>query len=367
LVSSPGKFEWLLGGFYTHEKDPDSYPLRGTDPSGVVLPQSSPYFDILTYNNSSIFKEKAVFGDLTYHLTDQLEGTSGMRYSSNNQSFDYTQSGLFTIGSPPQASGASSDSAKTYLATITYKPTTEMSVYFRAASAYRPGGPNIVNAIALAAGAPAVFGPDKLWDYEAGIKGTLWDRRITYSADVYHMNWSDIQLNVIINGATVVANASSAKSNGVEASLRIVPVDNLTVSINGAYNDAKLTADAPMPINATNGDRLPNGPKITAAAVVDYRLTPFNGLVPRAGFTYAYRGSQLTGFGTSAGLTIPSYATLDLRGGVDWSRYTLIARIENVANKYALTDVAGTASPDFALGGIVLKPRTFGISFAAHF
>ena len=47
------------------------------------MPPSSPYFNVYTYSNTSTFIEKAIFGDVTYRLTDQLEGTAGVRYSSN--------------------------------------------------------------------------------------------------------------------------------------------------------------------------------------------------------------------------------------------------------------------------------------------
>lgn len=367
LVSSPGRVEWLLGGFYTHESDPDYVALRPTDSVGVIFPPSSPYYNVLTYSNTSLFKEKAIFGDLTYHLTNQIEGTVGMRYSSDIQSLNGIGTG--PLEGPPGGVtflGNSSESAKTYLGTVTYKPTAQMSVYLRAASAYRPGGPNILPASVIAAGALPTFGPDKLWNYEAGIKGSIWDRRINYSAAVYHMDWSDIQLNVIYNGFGVVANASSAKSDGIEAALQLVPIDGLTVSLNGAYTNAKLTSDIAAPISAVSGDRLPYSQKFAAAAVFDYRFTAFNRVVPHAGLTFAYHGSENTAFTTAGGsTTLPSYQTLDLRAGVDWLRYSVIARIDNVANKYALAVAGPTTATGAPFGGGVIKPRTFGITLMA--
>src|SRR5262249_3160295 len=161
------------------------------------LQPSSQFYNVYTYHNVSYFVEKAAFADLTYHLTDRLEGTVGTRYSSNSQSFHVLANGLFGVY---DISGNSSDSAQTYLATLRYKPEANLTLYARAASAYRPGGPNIVSPIQIAAGAPSTFGPDKLWNYEVGLKGSLWGQRIRYSADAYHMDWKDMQLNVIIHG-----------------------------------------------------------------------------------------------------------------------------------------------------------------------
>src|SRR6202034_1416361 len=59
LVSAPGKLEWLVGAFYTHEKDPDNINVRGTDASGIILPSSSPFFNYYTFNDVSLFVDKA--------------------------------------------------------------------------------------------------------------------------------------------------------------------------------------------------------------------------------------------------------------------------------------------------------------------
>lgn len=364
LTSVPGKLEWLLGGFYTNERDPDKFSFRGTDSTGNILPSTDPFFNVYSYNNISYFREKAVFGDLTYHLNDRVEGTVGIRYSSNDQSAHWMSTGILGVN---DFSIASSDSAETYLATISYKPTSEMTLYVRSASAYRPGGPNIVNAVEVAAKAPVTFGPDKLWNYEGGLKGSLWSQRINYSADIYHMDWSNIQLDVSTNAGLFVTNASSAKSNGAEAAVQIVPHDRLSVSLKVAYTDAKLTAPVAAPVNAASGDRLPYSPKLNAAALVDYRVAALGAVVPTVGFTYAYRGSVASSFTNGASFTLPSYDTLDLRVGLDWSRYTLIARVDNVTNKYGLTDVGATSAAGTPIAGIVIKPRTFGLSFAAKF
>ena len=363
LASKPGRLEWLVAGFYTHEKDPDLININGTDSSGTIVPPSNPLYNYYNYNTIAWFEEKAIFGDLTYHFTDQLQGTVGVRYSKNDQSLQTITNGLLGVNNDHSSSR---DSAENYLATLSYSPISTLTVYARAASAYRPGGSQAINDLEIAAGLKPTYDPDRLWNYEVGVKGSGWDQRVTYSADVFHMVWTDIQLQVLVNGFSGIANAASAKSDGAEAAIQIVPIDGLTINVKGAYTDAKITSDVPS-LGYVNGDALPYAPKITAASLIDYRMSVVNGLTPRVGLTYAYHGSFETTFSSGVRYNLPSYSTLDLRGGVDWSKYSLIARVDNVANKYALTD-AGTAtttgSPAF---GIVIKPRTFGISLEAHF
>lgn len=363
LTSTAGKFEWLLGGFYTTEKDVVPNNGRGADSTGRILPPSSPYYNVYTYLNTAYFRETAAFGDLTYHMTDQLEGTVGARYSRNNQTFTLVTDGL--LGVINQHS-VSSDSAVTYLATVTYKPQPYLTVYARAASAYRPGGGNGLNSIELAAGVPQSFGPDKLWNYEAGIKGSVWENRVKFSADVFHMHWIDVQLSENVQGFIAIVNGASAKSDGAEASVEIVPFKRLTLSLKAAYTNAKITANVPS-IGAHDGDPLPYSAKVSGAAVMDYRFADLNGISPRAGLTYSYHGSQNTGYSDGVSYTLPSFDSLDLRAGFDWSNYSLIARVDNVTNKFGVTSALPTYAPGFPFGGTVVRPRTFGLSLEGRF
>jgi outer membrane receptor protein involved in Fe transport len=369
LASSPGRLEYLLGAYYTHERDYNNERDRGTNANGQIVDPTDPFFNIYTVREDYSYHEWALFGDLTYHLTNQIEGTVGMRHAANDQSFfDNGDGVLATVNQGHK----SNDSANTYLATISYKPTSTLTAYLRAASAYRPGGSQYL-AIPVASVNPN-YGPDSMWNYEAGVKGYLFDQRVAYSADIFDMRWKDLQLSVISSGLAYVTNVGSARSEGAEASVQFTPLKGLSVSMKGAYIDAIITADVPS-INAVNGQALPFSPRWTAAAAADYRVAVASRISPTLGLTYAYHGSSSTGFTGAAGyygagsgvFLLSSYATLDVRGGFDWSHYSVIARVNNVTNKYALTGAGYSTGLPVAFEGIVIQPRTFGISVAAHF
>jgi iron complex outermembrane receptor protein len=365
-ASAPGKLEWLLAGFYTVERDHAAENTQTVNASGQPLPPADPFFDIYDYRFDVKFTEKAVFGNLTYHLTDRLEGTVGMRYSENTQPVHTVTEGDFGITNTRTNSRDSSD---TYLATISYKPESNTTLYIRAASGYRPGGSFVPPP---GVDIPGTYGPDHLWNYEAGIKGSLMDQRIAYSADVFHMVWTDLQLQFISpKGLQYPGNVGSAKSDGAEGSLRFMPVEGLTASLNAAYTKAKITADVAS-VNAVSGEPLPYSPKFTGAAIVDYRFPTSHGITPTAGVTYAYHGSSNTNFaGAQVAATsvyeLASYATLSLRAGIDWSNYSVVFRVDNVTNKYGLSYAAASLAQQSPLIGYVIQPRTVGLSIKARY
>jgi outer membrane receptor protein involved in Fe transport len=115
--------------------------------------------------------------------------------------------------------------------------------YARLASGYRNGGPNTT---AILFNLPLRFEPDKTNNYEIGAKGSLLNDRLSYDASVYYIDWKNIQLQLNTpQGATYVANASRAKSQGIELSAQARPITRLQLSGWVAWNEAVLTQSFP--------------------------------------------------------------------------------------------------------------------------
>ena len=78
-----------------------------------------------------------------------------------------------------------------------------------------------------------------------------------------------------VNGAvSITGNAAKAKSQGLEFSFNARVTDEITLSGNYSYNDAKLTSNAPDVVDGIydvfSGDRLPGTPKHAGAFTVAY-------------------------------------------------------------------------------------------------
>lgn len=360
-----GALEWLAGLFYTKEKDHYAAHITVNDPvTDEVLP--GPIGNLYTFDLFANFEEYAAFGDVTYNFSEKFEVTAGMRYSKNEQDFRAPRSGV--ISASPLLTGRSEDSAETYLLTASYHPTERSTIYARAASAYRPGSTQPLNDSA----APAEYGPDKLWNYEVGIKGDYLDGVLSSELSIYHIDWDDIQLNSLVNGFSVISNAGKAESEGVEAALTYRPMAGLTIGGAAAYNRAKILTANPS-IGAAAGDTLPFSPKWTGSLSIDYS-TPLSATVDGLfGLTYSYQGERYTALSQDALNTryeLPDYATLDLRAAVEWSMFSLTLRIDNVTDERALTSaqrVRVNASQNNPVTGTVLQPRTAILALGVKF
>lgn len=366
ITSKEGEqIEWLAGLFYTREKDHYGAHISANDPvTDQVLP--GPIGNIYTFDLFANFQEYAAFGDVTYNFSEQFEVTAGMRYSKNEQDFRAPRSGV--ISASPLLVGESEDSANTYLLTASYHPTERSTIYARAASAYRPGSTQPLNNSA----APAEYGPDRLWNYEVGVKGDWLGGTLSPELSIYHIDWQDIQLNSLVNGFSVISNAGKAESEGVEAALNYRPIRGLSIAGAAAYNRAKILTANPS-IGAVAGDTLPFSPKWTGSLSVDYSMPVSAAADALVGVTYAYQGERYTALSGDAINTryeLPDYSTIDLRAGLEWSMFTLSLRIDNLMDKRALTSaqrVRVNTTQNNPVTATVLQPRTAMLALGVKF
>ncbi|QJR01862.1 TonB-dependent receptor [Sphingobium yanoikuyae] len=120
-LSSPADqtLEWLVGGFYTHERSPVTQILDAVD--GTTAATAS---NLLTAYFPTTYNEISVFGDVTYHVTQAFNVQVGARYSHNKQGYDEVDTGPLgeaAPGVPFVTSASSKDHAITFLVVPQYK------------------------------------------------------------------------------------------------------------------------------------------------------------------------------------------------------------------------------------------------------
>jgi outer membrane receptor protein involved in Fe transport len=363
LESLPGtKLEWLVGGFYDDEVSSNSQRPDARTLAGDVIPGVDPIFDAQL---PSTYREYAVFGDLTYHLTDKLEVLGGVRYSENRQAFSEIATSAL-LGDVDLRNQKSHEDVVTYSAGVKYRFTDKVMAYGRIASGYQPGGPNLA-----IPGVPSTFSADTLTNYELGLKSQFLDNRVLLDVAGFYIDWNNIQLLANGSGISFGANGGTARSDGVEANLTLRPVDHLQLDGTFAYVDAVLTQDVPD-IGGLKGDQLPFIPRYSGSVRASYNYPLSRGW--RADFAAAVRmeGSRFSQVNSSPiSRELPAYAAVDLSASLSNGRYTIRVFAKNVTDEHAyLTyNVLQNAATNTVsqIEAAVIQPRVVGIALDARF
>lgn len=374
-----GPVDWRGGIFYTKEDSSVDQTLTLFDSGGAQL--------AVPYNGKGpvTYKEKAIFADATWHVTPKWDFQAGMRYAKNDQS---SGGGLTVIDDPIQPVFGptnvsdllrSSDNSFTFAVSPIYHLNEDLMAYARVASGYRPGGPNTV-----LPSVPAAYKPDKVVNYELGLKGFVLNRQVSFDVAVFQINWTDIQLQDTdsLSQFTYSTNGGKARSRGLEGAIEYRPVESLTLAANVTFLDAKLSGSLPNLAGAdslvgASGDRLPGSAKFSANASIqkDFRLTDFLSASAAANLTYV--GSRISEFVNTGAILgnnqlaprfdLPSYTQLDLRGGLSTtSNWRLDLYVRNVTDKDGV--VTATNRNGTSITSVVfLQPRTYGITLSKSF
>jgi iron complex outermembrane recepter protein len=378
LASPEGqKLEWLGGVFYTHEDASNREDIAAYDANGALLPGMNP-LELVTL--PSTYQEYAFFGDITYHFTSWFDLTGGLRYAHNDQTFVEQEGGFLLNPADPatpvlNVPGRSSEGVTTFQVAPELHVGKDTMVYVRIASGYQPGGPNVVLP-GSPPGVPTQFNSSTLIDYQAGVKATLLDGRASLDLSAFYIDWSKIQLSVLIGNESAIENAGSARSDGFDFSGSVSPIEGLTLGATLTYTNAVLTAPAPS-ITAAKGAHLPFVPQWSGSLTADYNFPiagPWRGFV---GGGYRYVGSRFsavegsTANGEPQGMTVGAQNVVDLRLGARTGDLTVSLFAKN------LFDDRAYLPPAFfffnALGGPidikapVLQPRTVGVSIDKSF
>src|SRR5690606_310420 len=106
---------------------------------------------------------QALFGQATYHITDTLSFTGGLRYTKDEKQLLVFTSTLGQL--------SRSFSKLNYAGTLSWQATPDVMAYARIATGYKAGG---LSARAVNTG----YDPENVTNYEIDIKSDLRDRRL---------------------------------------------------------------------------------------------------------------------------------------------------------------------------------------------
>jgi iron complex outermembrane receptor protein len=364
-LQSPAKqrLSWIVGLYYFHEDQDysdDIFNLRFSTPTSTGS----------LYHGNQTTSSYAAFGDSTLSLTDNLQLIGGVRYTRDtkhlNGGIAVTNFDTNLVTNAPYLPPTSTWSDTTYRAKLVYHPMRDLMFFAGYGTGFRAGGYND-----FAVQAP--FAPEKNDSYEAGVKGDLFERKLSFSLTGYHNKYTNLQLRAgVPSGGAIITNAADSNINGFEMEMTASPFANTRFAANTSYTDAKF-ASFPHAVDVFNkfvdasGNVLPNAPKwqFFLSAAQDFPLK--NGWMLTADANYRWRDTIYFYFTNQDAATERDgpggsfNARLSLKPNDTW---TFAAFGTNLTNaRIVTTDVITFSYPEVGLN----QPRSYGAMVEAHF
>ena len=356
------------------------YGIRETGSNAFVAPLlagiENILGDIVSLRTDTRIKSTsyAAFGEFTYNLTDQLGITVGGRLNTDKKVYDYA---LYRIFSGALVNGPAhlKDKWTEFLPKfgIQYKIDRDILAYGTFSKGFKAGG---WNPRTLSAGlTPQQFDPEYLTSYEAGLKTTLADGRVTFNVAGFYSDYKDIQLIGVTTAPdgsvdTTVLNGGKARIYGAEFELNARPVPELLLSAGLGLLKAKYLQLDPVVVatGVTTRNKLIQSPARTFNVQATYTVELGNAGKLLLNGDAAYKSKIYRSIQNFPDLITPSYWIFNSRVTyVDPSeKYEVAAFVTNLTNKIYLANGVDVR----ALGeveGYYNRPREWGLSLKARF
>jgi iron complex outermembrane receptor protein len=190
----------------------------------------------------------AVFGQVTYHVTDKLRVTAGGRETYDKIELNTVAANTsnlvaqFGVGSLDQRR---SIYALSYKFDVDYNFTPNLMGYVSYARGYK--GPAF-NATIVPASAIAV-NPEIPLAWEAGLKADTFDRRLQVNIAAYSTKFKGYQSQILLPGqvSSVLQNAGALRTRGVEVEFSAKPTKSLSVTGGFSFTDARFLSFLGVP------------------------------------------------------------------------------------------------------------------------
>ena len=216
-----------------------------------------------------------VQGTLT--LRDRIDITTGLRLDYENKDADLLNTSSPAPGPSNRVNANRSFSQVTPQTAISYRLRPDLMAYFSMAGGYKAGGFNSIG--------PSMYGEERSWNYEIGLKGRALDNKAGFGLAAFHTDWRDIQLyqSPGIN-QFFISNSGGATSQGLELNLDYKI--NYLISIFGSagWQDTKFLSNASNGGIPISGRQLPLTPDYTTSfgCIVEIPVTSRLNLYARA-------------------------------------------------------------------------------------
>lgn len=226
----------VLAGVYLYKEDITIDQVNGTSFSNFAPPINAPAPLATQMQKTTSW---AVFGSVDYALSEQTALKFGLRYSADKKRHsvayvDGTSAGTNFPDSPYVTK--TNDDALTGDISLTHELSPGLNFYARAATGYKE------SAVLARENLPTVAKPERIWNYEAGIKSELLDGMLRLNLSAYYYTYDNYQ--AVLTGGVAnnlrIFNLDEAVGKGFEFESQFAPSDYLRLNLGLAYSDTEI-------------------------------------------------------------------------------------------------------------------------------
>ncbi len=367
LQGTSGGLDWLAGGTWLRFRQSRTTLVDGLTPGAFLdprLPVTFPIPAAFAGGGTVTTVALAAYADGKLALTDSVALRIGGRYSD-----DEKRATEFLTFLAPTITGQQRDSWGEWSgkAGIDFTPSDDVLLYASVARGFKSGALN------LGAFTPAVA-PEINVTIEAGarLSGKSW----TFNLTGYTSDYNDLQIVQIGPLSQILANAASAKINGLELEATVRPTPGLTLGLSGSWMDAKfgsfVSTDQRRGFQAFNvsGNALPLTSRWQGTASAQYRANLAGGSRLDLYGAIQWRSEYFFNEFNTADARQTGFARFDL--GAVWTsasdRWAVNIFARNLTDRRVLSSLA-VVSP--LLGSVRVAslepPRHFGVGIERRF
>ena len=309
-TSFADRLDWIVGGYYFEEDGKNINPVRFSQ----VYLQSGGHYDADSW---------ALFAQGTWHFTDQLDLTFGLRYTEDTRNYlpdQYIE--VLPIGPLPIPGTNIGDRPLPYewtssgtselvpMVNLSYRWNESLMTYITYSEGFKSGG--YTQRIFPPEASTPSFDPEFVKSYEGGFKFDGWNDRLRFNVAVFFTDYTDLQLLVADPSrlGPFVSNAGDAEVVGVELEMLLNLAQGLFITGSAGMTDIDRTALGGGVQGLTLDSPFQHVSKWTANAQIykEFAIGDLGYLTPR--FEWSYR----TDWGTNSN-NVPRVGDDVLPGG----------------------------------------------------
>jgi iron complex outermembrane receptor protein len=340
----------------------------------------------------------AVFGQVDQTLVSTLVATLGVRYTREDEEYknyysyvepaavSYTgqrntapqywvpSQGGFVLGSYDAGTGqivsgspyTLNSDAVTGRAALSYTLSNGELVYASFGRGYRPGAfcgqcflNNPINTTS----------PETDDAYELGTKGVFFDRKFSFTGDIFWINYKNQQTDEQIGLQTILHNVPKSRMRGVEFEATFHPIPEFRAGISAAYIDA-IYEDLTLALSTVNGVQQPYVPRNSGSVWADWQFAHYQSgtftFTPNVSYQSHVFFSPYNALDGNGPLSNPENTKVNAEVAYATDKYSVKFWGKNLTDRQTFAD--GLDLRSFGFYYLVqAPPRTYGVTFGVKF